>query len=94
MYLDGTPIDSKGQIDVCPVSITTSLFTEKSCRDHKFWKVLGYAPDLMIKRSKAMNGHRTSKQSGFQKGLMTRNFHKVMDIILNGMAIANQGDEP
>ena len=94
MYLDGTPIDSKGHIDVCPVSITTSLFTEKARRDHKFWKVLGYAPDLMRKRSKAMNARRSLKSSGFEKGSTTRNFHKVMDVILNGMAKANKGDEP
>ena len=29
MFLDGTAIDSKGHIEVCPVSFITSLFTEK-----------------------------------------------------------------
>ena len=29
MYLDGTIIDSKGHINICPVSFTTSLFSKK-----------------------------------------------------------------
>jgi hypothetical protein len=46
MYLDGTAIDSKGHIEICPVSFTTSLFTEKARRDVKAWCLMGYVPDL------------------------------------------------
>ncbi len=45
-YLDGTAIDGKGHIKVCPVSFMTSLFTEKLCRDRTSWCILGYVPDL------------------------------------------------
>ena len=45
MYLDGTAIDSKDHIEVCPVSFTTSLFSEKVRRDRNAWRLLGYVPD-------------------------------------------------
>ena len=46
VYLDGTAIDSKGHIEVCPVSFTTSLFSDLVCRFSKAWRLLGFIPDL------------------------------------------------
>ena len=46
MYLDGAVIDSKGHIDICCVSYTTSLFDEKVWCDVQAWRLLGYVPDL------------------------------------------------
>jgi hypothetical protein len=58
MYLDGTAIDSKGHIEICPVSFTTSLFNEKARRDVKAWRLMGYVPDLNRGRSGAMNSRK------------------------------------
>ena len=88
MYLDGTTIDSKGHINICPVSFTTSLFSEKARRDVKFWRPLGYVPDLNRKRSGAMNNF---DRIGEGKGRTTRNFHKVMDTLMAGLAKAQAG---
>ena len=90
LYLDGTAIDGKGHVEVCPVSFTTSLFTEKLRRDSASWRVLGYVPDLNRGRSSAMNSQANGAQS---KGRTTRNFHAVMDVILHGMSKAQAGDD-
>jgi hypothetical protein len=82
MYLDGTAIDSKGHIEICPVSFTTSLFIEKARRDVNFWRLLGYVPDLNRGRSGAMNS--VANAGTEEKGRTTRNFHKVMDIMMAG----------
>jgi hypothetical protein len=90
MFLDGTAIDSKGHIEVCPVSFTTSLFTEKVRRKSNAWRLLGYVPDLNRGRSCAMNSYANSTGS---KGRTTRNFHKVMDVILKGLATGQAGED-
>ncbi|KAI2501411.1 hypothetical protein MHU86_13078 [Fragilaria crotonensis] len=90
LYIDGTAIDSKGHVEVCPVSFTTSLFTEKLRRKSTSWRVLGYVPDLNRGRSSAMNSQANNAQS---KGRTTRNFHAVMDVILNGMSKAQAGND-
>ena len=92
LYLDGTAIDSKGHIEICPVSFTTSLFTEKVRRDSGAWRVLGYVPDLNRGRSGAMNqfANSTSEEG---KGRTTRNFHKVMDAMMRGMVEAQAGKD-
>ena len=92
LYLDGTAIDSKGHIEVCPVSFTTSLFSEKVRRDSKAWRVLGYVPDLNRGRSSAMNNHANSRLVG-ERGRTTRNFHKVMDVIFKGWVQSQNGDD-
>ena len=92
LYLDGTAIDSKGHIEVCPVSFTTSLFSEKVRRDSKAWRLLGYVPDLNRGRSSAMNEDVNNRKSTVP-GRTTRNFHKVMDVIFKGMGIAQRGDD-
>ena len=89
MYLDGTVIDSKGHIDICPVSFTTSLFTEKVRRDVKAWRLLGYVPDLNRGRSGAMNSF--ANASADEKGRTTRNFHKVMDVMMAGWVKGQAG---
>ena len=82
LYLDGTIINSKGHIELCPVSFTTILLTEKARRDAGAWRLLGYVPDLLNRgRSSAMNAVANSQS---QKGRTTRNFHRVMDVILQG----------
>ena len=86
LYLDGTAIDSKGHIEICPVSFTTSLFAEKVSRDSGAWRVLGYVPDLVRGRSGAMNQFANSTSTG--KGRTTRNFHRVMDAMMRGMVAA------
>jgi len=90
MYLDGTAIDSKGHIELCPVSFTTSLFIEPVRRAVSAWRVLGYVPDLNRKRSNAMNATATKQH---KKGRTTRNFHAVMDVILQGMINAQNGTD-
>jgi hypothetical protein len=90
LYLDGTAIDSKGHIELCPVSFTTSLFTEKVRRDSNAWRLLGYVPDLNRGRSAAMNSHANNTHA---KGRTTRNFHKVMDVLLKGMAEGQAGKD-
>jgi hypothetical protein len=89
MYLDGTVIDSKGHIDICPVSFTTSLFNEKVCRDVKAWRLLGYVPDLNRGRSGAMNSF--ANASSEEKGRTTCNFHKVMDVMMAGWVKCQAG---
>jgi hypothetical protein len=89
MYLDGTVIDSKGHIDICPVSFTTSLFTEKARRDVKTWRLLGYVPDLNRGRSGAMNSFANANSE--EKGRTTRNFHKVMDVMTAGLVKVQAG---
>ena len=89
MYLDGTAIDSKGHIEICPVSFTTSLFTEKARRDVKAWRLMGYVPDLNHGRSGAMNSF--ANASAQEKGRTTRNFHKVMDVMMAGWAKGQAG---
>ena len=89
MYLDGTAIDSKGHIEICPVSFTTSLFTEKARRDVKAWRLMGYVPDLNRGRSGAMNSF--ANASSEEKGRTTRNFHKVMDVMMAGWAKGQAG---
>jgi hypothetical protein len=89
MYLDGTAIDSKGHIEICPVSFTTSLFTEKARRDVRAWRLLGYVPDLNRGRSGAMNSF--ANASSEDKGRTTRNFHKVMDVMMAGWAKGQAG---
>jgi hypothetical protein len=91
MYLDGTHIDSRGHIEICPVSFTTSLFSEKVRRDHKAWRLLGYVPDLNRGRSSAMNDH--DNRSSAVGGRTTRNFHSIMDVILKGMAVGQAGND-
>ena len=90
LYLDGTAIDGKGHVEVCPVSFTTSLFTEKLRRDSTSWRVLGYVPDLNRGRSSAMNSQANTVHA---KGRTTRNFHAVMDVILHGMSKAQAGGD-
>jgi hypothetical protein len=90
LYLDGTAIDSRGHIELCPVSFTTSLFTEEVRQDSNAWRLLGYVPDLNRGRSAAMNSHANST---FAKGRTTRNFHKVMDVLLKGMAEGQMGKD-
>ena len=90
MYVDGTHIDSKGHIEVCPVSFTTSLFSEKVRGHHKAWRLLGYVPDLDRGRSSAMNTHANKLAVG---GCTTHNFHSVMDVILKGMAVGQAGND-
>jgi hypothetical protein len=87
MFLDGTAIYSKGHIEVCPVSFATSLFTEKVHRKSNAWRLLGYVPDLNRGQSCAMNIYANNTGS---KGRTTRNFHKVMDVILKDLATANK----
>jgi hypothetical protein len=92
LYLDGTAIDSKRHIEICPVLFTTSLFTEKVRRDSGAWRVLGYVPDLNRGRSGAINqfANSTSEEG---KGRTTRNFHKVMDAMMRGMVEAQAGKD-
>jgi hypothetical protein len=78
--LDGTVIDSKGHIELCPVSFTTSLFSEKVRWHSKAWRLLGCVPDLNRERSTAMNSHANSHKS-MPAGRTTRNFHCIMDSI-------------
>jgi hypothetical protein len=89
MYLDGTVIDSKGHFDICPVSFTTSLFTEKALCDVKAWRLLGYVPDLNRGRSGAMNSF--ANASTEEKGRTTHNFHKVMDVMMAGWVKGQAG---
>ncbi len=89
MYLDGTAIDSKGHIEICPVSFTTSLFNEKARRDVKAWRLMGYVPDLNRGRSGAMNSF--TNASAEEKGRTTRNFHKVMDVMMAGLVKGQTG---
>jgi hypothetical protein len=89
MYLDGTAIDSKGHIEICPVSFTTSLLTEEARRDVDAWRLLGYVPDLNRGRSGAMNNF--ANASAEEKGRTTRNFHKVMDVMMAGWVKAQAG---
>lgn len=91
LYLDGTIIDSKGHIELCPVSFTTTLLTEKARRDAGAWRLLGYVPDLNRGRSSAMNAVANSQSS--QKGRTTRNFHRIMDVILQGLKSAQAGED-
>ena len=88
--MGGTHIDGKGCIEVCPISFTTSLFSEKVRGDHKAWRLLGYVPDLDRGRSSAMNKHANRLAVG---GRTTRNFHNVMDVILKGMAVGQAGND-
>ena len=90
LYLDGTTIDGKGHLEVCPVSFTCSLFTEEVRRSVSAWRMLGYVPDLNRLRSNAMNAH---ANKGYPKGRTTRNLHKIMDAILGGMRHAQQGKD-
>jgi Plavaka transposase len=90
LYLDGTIIDSKGHIEVCPVSFTTTLLTEKARRDAGAWRLLGYVPDLHRGRSSAMNAVANSQS---QKGRTTRNFHRIMDVVLQGLKSAQAGED-
>ena len=92
MYLDGTHIDSKGHIELCPVSFTCSLFTEKLRQKASAWRLWRYVPDLNRGRSNAMNA--SSNIASGEKGRSTRNFHAVMDVIMKGMAKAHTGEEP
>ena len=89
LYLDGTTIDSKGHIEICPVLFTTSPFTDEVCRDSGAWRVLGYVPDLKRGRSGAMNQFANSTSEG--KGRTMHNFHKVMDAMMGGMVKAQAG---
>ncbi len=89
MYLDGTAIDSKGHIEICPVSFTTSRFNEKARRDVKAWRLMGYVPDLNRGRSGAMNSF--ANASAEEKGRTTRNFHKVMDVMMAGLVKGQAG---
>jgi hypothetical protein len=93
LYLDGTAIDSKGHIELCPVSFTTSLFSEKVRRDSKAWRLLGYVPDLNRGRSSAMN-NLANVRTNSERGRTTRNFHSVMDVIFKGMVLCQAGDDP
>ena len=90
LYLDGTAIDSKGHIELCPVSFTTSLFSEKVRGDSKAWRLLGFVPDLNRGRSSAMN---TDTNNRADMGRTTRNFHKVMDVIFKSMAMGQSGKD-
>jgi hypothetical protein len=92
MYLDGTAIDSKGHIELCPVSFTTSLFSEKVRRDSKAWRLLGFVPDLNRGRSSAMNED-ANRRKDMAPGRTTRNFHKVMDVMFNSMAMGQSGND-
>jgi hypothetical protein len=90
LYLHGTVIDSKGHIELCPVSFTTAWLTEKACRDAGAWRLLGYVPDLNRGRSSAMNAV-ANRQS--QKGRTTCNFHRIMDVVLQGLQSARAGED-
>ncbi len=89
MHLDGTVVDSKGHIDICPMSFTTSLFNEKVGRDVKAWRLLGCVPDLNSGRSGAMNS--VANASSEEKGWTTRNFHMVMDVMMAGWVKCQAG---
>ena len=80
LYLDGNAIDSKGHTELCPVSFTTSLLSEKVRRHSRAWRLLGFVPDLNRERSTAMNSHANSRKS-MAAGRTTRNFHCIMDSI-------------
>ena len=91
LYLDGTIIDSNGHIELCPVSFTTTLLTEKARWDAGgAWHLLGYVPDLNRGQSSAMNAVAISQS---QKGRTTRNFHRIMDVILQGLKSAHTGED-
>jgi hypothetical protein len=90
IYLDGTAIDGKGHLEVCPVSFTCSIFKETVRRSVTAWRMLGYVPDLNRLRSNAMNAH---ANNAFPKGRTTRNLHKILDTILEGMRNAQQGTD-
>jgi hypothetical protein len=77
----------------CPVSFTTSLFSEKVRRYSKAWRLLGFVPDLNRDRSSAMNSHVNSRKSTVA-GRTTRNFHSIMDVIFKGMARGKAGNDP
>lgn len=91
LYLDGTAIDGKGRLEICPVAFTCSLFNEEVRRSVTAWRMLGYVPDLNRLRSNAMNAH---ANNAFPKGRTTRNLHKILDAILGGMSHAQQGRDP
>jgi hypothetical protein len=90
MYMDGTAIDSKGRLEVCPVSFTCSLFRESARRHSESWRLLGYIPDLNRLRSNAMNAHANNKS---RKGRTTRNLHKVLDVVMTGLVAAQNGKD-
>jgi hypothetical protein len=90
LYLDGTIIHNKGHIELCPVSFTTTLLTEKARPDAGAWSFLGYVPDLNRGRSSAMNAVANSQS---QKGRTTRNFYRIMDVILQGLKSAQDGED-
>ena len=83
-------VDSMGHIELCPVPFTTSLFTEKVRRDSDAWRLLGYFPDLNRGRSAEMKSHANNTHA---KGRTTRNFHKVMDVLLKGMTEGQAGKD-
>jgi hypothetical protein len=94
VYLDGSAIDSKGHIEVCPVSFTTAFFLEKVHRYSMAWHLLGFVPDLNRDRLlSAISSHANSCESAVA-GRTTRNFHSIMDVIFKGMAKGQVGNDP
>jgi hypothetical protein len=89
LYLDGTAIDGKGHVEVCPVSFTTSLFTEKLRRDSTSCVYSAMFPTWLNRgQSSAMNSQAKTVHA---KGSTTHNFHAVLDVILHGMSKAQAG---
>ena len=74
LYLVRAAIDSKGHIEICLVSFTTSLFTEEVRRVSGAWRFLDDVPDLNRGRSGAINQFANSTSEGKERTI--RNFHK------------------
>jgi hypothetical protein len=81
LYLDGTAINSKGLIELCPVLFTMLLFTEEVRQDSNAWRLLGYVPDLNRGRSAAMNSH---ANNAYAKGLHDTQFSQGHGRVVEG----------
>ena len=53
IFADKSHTDLHGALALTPIIFTLTLFNRKCCNDPKFWRVLGYVPNLVYGKNKS-----------------------------------------
>ena len=77
-YIDKTQLNEGSRFTLEPFLFTSSIFTEKARRSHKFWRLFGYVHDCVSSSA--------YKQSTLKPGDSLRIYHQQLQVLLETYA--------
>ena len=81
IFGDKSHTDLHGALSLTPIIFTLTLFNQKSCNDPKFWRVLGYLPNL---------GHGKNKSNKTPTVNKVQDEHNCLSCVFESMMIIHR----